>query len=83
MRFDSVKGEAGGQWPSQAAKVLNRLLSAPIAAHLKFARASDANLNLITFLQIQRFYDGGRQAHGQAISPFGYLHRALLRIYIH
>jgi hypothetical protein len=58
MRLDSVKGEAGREWPPQPAKALKRLCAALVAAHLELARTRDVNLNLIALLQIQRFDNG-------------------------
>src|SRR4029077_13876245 len=45
-----------------------------IAAHFEDSFTSDANLDLVAFLEVERVDDRRRQPHRQAIAPFRYLH---------
>src|SRR5882762_5975876 len=74
MRFYSVKDESRRQGTAQFAQATERLLFALIATYLEDSPAGDSNLNVISFLEIERLHHCGGQSNGQAITPFRDLH---------
>jgi hypothetical protein len=57
IRLLAAKREAGRQGTTQFAQAGERLLLAPIAAHLEFTFAGDSNFDLIALFEIESFDD--------------------------
>jgi hypothetical protein len=74
MCVRSVKDEPWRQGPAKLAETRQGALFAAILGQFKNAVLSDTNFDLVAFFQIERVHDRGRQAHCQAVAPFGNLH---------
>jgi hypothetical protein len=57
MRLVAIEREAGRQGPPQPPEPLECLLPVPVVTHFELAVADDANLNLVAFLERERFDD--------------------------
>jgi hypothetical protein len=75
MRGNPVEGETRRQRTTQAPQSFHGRFPAAITADLKLARTSNPNLYLIASLEFERIHYRRRQTNGEAVSPFGYLHR--------
>lgn len=74
-----VELESGGQGTTQPADALDGPLTALVAADLERALADDADLDLIAFLELERFDHGRGQTYRQTVTPLSYLHNITRR----
>src|SRR5215211_8682318 len=51
-----------------------RLLAAPISGDFETSQACCDDLNVISFLEVERFDDRSRETHCQAVAPLGDFH---------
>src|SRR5256885_13115117 len=70
----AAEGKAGGQGAAQFAKPSEGLFLRAIAHHLELALPGDSDLDLVAFLEFERFDDSGGKADRQAVAPFRDLH---------
>jgi hypothetical protein len=64
MRFLAVEDEAGREGTSELAQVLHSAPATFIAAYFERSFTSDANLDVVAFLQFKRLHDCGGQTNG-------------------
>ena len=81
IRLIAIKLEIGGDDASETSQPSQPLFAAWCPFHLKRSGACNANLDIVSLLQRERFDDTGGKTDGEAIAPFGNLHDCLL-IYI-
>src|SRR5438552_7747349 len=72
-----IELEVDGKAPAEGAQAPKQLLATGLACYREVARIDDMDLNVVAFLQLERFDNGRGKADGEAIAPFGDLHRTL------
>jgi hypothetical protein len=78
----AVEDEARRERTPQSAQPVESIFSLAVPLDLKLASTCDSDLDLVAFLQLERFYDRRRQADRQTVAPFRYLHLRILQIYM-
>src|SRR5260370_42643953 len=70
IRLLPIELEIGRKAPSEGAKPLQQFRAAGLARDGEFPRVGDMDIDLIPFLEPQRFDHCGGKAEGAAIAPF-------------
>jgi hypothetical protein len=75
MGFEPIELETIRQAAPQCPQARQGLTAALVdAMDIEATGAHHIDLDLVAFLKPQHRNDGGRQTHGKAVSPLGYLH---------
>jgi len=72
--FVAVELEVRRQASSEFAQACEQVLAAGLSGDGELPWAGQVDFDLIAFLQVQGLNDGGGEADGEAIAPFGDLH---------
>jgi hypothetical protein len=69
IRFGPVEREAGRKRSAQLSQARKGSFASAVAVDFELARAGNADLDLVAFLQVEGLNHGGGQADGKTISP--------------
>src|SRR5215471_11425128 len=81
IRLVPIELEIGGKAPAEGAQALQQLLATRLARDREVARIDDMDLDIVAFLQLERFDHRRRKADGEAVAPLCDLHRISPWIY--
>src|SRR5450756_286405 len=71
----AIEFEIRREGPLHLTELLDRPLFGPVTGHLEVAFTCDGNLDFVSLFEIERFDNHSRETHGQAVAPFGNLHK--------
>jgi hypothetical protein len=74
IRFEAVEFEVRRQPAAILSQTRQQLASGSRPLHFEPPPACDVDLYVIALLELKGFDDAGGKAHGQTVTPFGYLH---------